>query len=196
MPRLSGFVRIAGVVLLAVAAGTGVSCRRAPENGMPVPPWTRAMVLGEPGDLPLPGGPGGTTLWTPVSLLPGSAFRDPPPGKPPDTGVVRVVLLGGAHQRAGVAAEAARRLADGTGAGRVEVLDLGLVLGNTFVVADLADRFLALWRPHWVVAGAGFEDLLFFGLRAHVQDRSPMGDESPDVPAMPAPADGLLAGLL
>ncbi len=196
MPRLSGFVRIAGIVLLAVAAGTGASCRRVSGNGMPVPPWTRGMVLGEPGDLPLPvpAGPGGTPLWMPVSLLPEAAFRDPPPAGPPAPGVVRVVLLGGAHQRAGVAAEAARRLAALAGAGRVEVLDLGLVLGNTFVAADLADRFLARWRPHWVVAGAGFEDLLFFGLRSHVQDRAPMGDEALDAPAMPAAAAGLLTG--
>lgn len=209
MPRVRRIARVVATACLVVAAAGSWACPGEGRDGLlavtgdpasrgasPVPPWTRGNVLGEPADLPLPvsEGPGTSVRWTRLASVPESAFRNSPPRSPPAPGVVRIVVLGGAFERSGAATEALRQFQPPSGPVLVEVLELGLPLGHTAVAVELARRHLDTWRPHLVVVGVGFEDLLFYSLRAHVIDRSPMGSEDLDAPALVAPPAGVLAG--
>lgn len=125
----------------------------------------------------------------PFGELEASDFAGPPARDEPTPGVVRIAFLGGSGTREGYPAAVRERLEAELGAGKVEVLDLGVPGSHSATTALLAERFLPRWRPHLVVVYLGFDDLVFYRGRAQAIARAARREarfEDPGVPVRPA----------
>lgn len=131
--------------------------------------------------------------WTTFGQFPESGFRRPPASEKPPPGVVRIAFFGGSTTFDGYPEQVAERMDRRFGAGRVEVLNLGVPAGNTATSLLLLKRFLPHWAPHLVVIYHGFNDLVYYRARARGMAEVFSGRASMKDPALiPAPAQGLL----
>jgi formylglycine-generating enzyme required for sulfatase activity len=161
------------------------------------PPLTVGLVIDRPEIFPAPlveGSDGPVRLSTFGTIGP-EAFRAPPARPEPTPGVVRIAFVGGSTTFDGYPEAVGSRLANRFGAGRVEIVNMGVPASNGATSLLSMQRFLPRWRPHLVVVYHGFNDLVYFRSRARglLVAASGSAEMSDPVFVPPAPSRGLWA---
>lgn len=190
------------------AVSSWLELRRYPEIAERLAASRQAMklmtyeaVLASPDQFPAPVyGPdrGGrdTPEWTTFGQFPESGFRTRPASEKPLPSVVRIAFFGGSTTFDGYPEEVGERMDRRFGAGRVEVLNLGVPAGNSATTLLFVKRFLARWSPHIVVVYHGVNDLVYYRARARGTSEVFSGRAAMSDPAIvQAPSRGLF-GLL
>lgn len=134
--------------------------------------------------------------WGTFGTYPESGFRTLPPTDAPPPGVVRIAFFGESTTFNDYPDQVKARLEQRFGAGRIEIVNLGVPAGNTGTSLLFVKRFLGRWTPHLGVVYHGVNDLVYYTARARGTSDVFSGRASMDDPALaPAPPQGLL-GLL
>ncbi|MCC6217607.1 MAG: SUMF1/EgtB/PvdO family nonheme iron enzyme [Polyangiaceae bacterium] len=137
------------------------------------PRLTPEVLLDLPEAFPAPihrpdAAPGTGPEWSTFGALDASAFRTPPRAELPAPGVVRIAFVGGSTTFDGYPEEVGHVLEAALGAGRVEIVNLGVPASHSGTNLLLMRRFLPRWAPHLVVLYDGFNDLVYYRARAQV----------------------------
>lgn len=99
--------------------------------------------------------------WTTFEEFPAEGFRSPPKTERTTTGVVRIAFVGGSTTFNGYPEEVGALMDQRFGAGRVEIINMGVPASNAATTLVLMRRFLPKWQPHIVVQYEAFNDLYF-----------------------------------
>jgi len=107
-----------------------------------------------------PGGGSGAPTWTTFDHYPEGAFPAPPKHEQTAPGVVRIVFVGGSTTYDGHPALVASRMDQRFGAGKVEVINMGVSSSSSYTTLLMMTSYLPRWKPHIVVFYEGFNDLM------------------------------------
>ena len=150
-----------------------------------------------PGSVPVPvhaAGSDAPPTWSTFAKLTPEAFPRPPKNDEAAPGVVRIAFVGDSVTHEGYP-ELVGKLADERhGAGKVEVLNLGVPSATARTTLFVMEKFLPRWRPHVVVLYTGRNDLFLTSAwaRATVAEAKGRSNDPGLVFALPAGSRGLL----